>query len=153
MGLYQTVDLMAANGFLDGFNRTDNTITALPIVKYIYKLTCTTTGHFYIGQSHSLKDRIYNHIRAISDHGKENTRNTSAVHFNKTVGPLLMPAYQEWSLPGKKKKPDFEFYVRRCLSVYIYSLCGDQQTADLVETFYIKQFIKDPLCLNLRPHA
>lgn len=145
MGLYQSLDLMVINGLLDGFDKNDTGIIALPVVKYVYKLSCDPTGHFYIGQTHNLKNRFYTHITniACAGSGKDDLK----LKFHQVTGPLLKQLYDQWELK-KKKRPEFEFFVRRSVSAYIYAICGDQISADLLQKHYSDQFKNDPLFLK-----
>jgi len=146
MGLYQSVDFMACNGLLDGFSKSDQEILAMPMIKYIYKFTCIPTGQFYIGQTNCLKDRFYQHILGISqfDSGK-----ISVQPFHILLGPSLLHYYEVLD-SGRKKKPSFEIFVRKSCKGYVYAIAGDQETADLLEVYYINKFRNDNLCLNIK---
>ncbi len=144
MSLYQSVDVMVANGLLDGFTKSDTEILSMPLIKYVYKLTIVPTGHFYIGQTSNLKTRFHHHIVSIADYeyGK------AVQPFHKIIGPLLNEMYQSLDA-GRKKKPTFDIFIRKQMTAYIYAITGDQPSADLVEYHYINKFKNDPLCLNI----
>lgn len=132
MGMYARINIMRANGLLD-----------IPDEKliYIYKLTCNHTGHFYIGQTGSVKDRIYRHMQTIVKIIEGEPVVSQKIHT------VVASAIKE--LHEKNKKIKIERFTREALSVYVIALVADKETALLIETNYIKKSIKDPLCLNV----
>lgn len=132
MGMYARIGIMQANSLLD-----------IPDVNliYIYKLTCNHTGHFYIGQTGSVKDRIYNHMAIIMKVIEGEPCTSQKVH--KVVAAAIKELHE------KSPKIKIERFTREALSVYVIALVADKETALLVETNYIKKSMKDPLCLNV----
>lgn len=149
MGLYQSLDYMEINGLLDGFSMTEEGIVALPVVTYIYRITFNPTGHFYIGQTHRLKHRFYEHIQGITACAGPYDIPKMAQPFHRAVGPLLATAHQVLDT-GRKKKPSLEIFCRQSCSAYIYSICGDLETSNLVEQHYISKERRNILCMNIQ---
>lgn len=137
--MYQRVTLMKVNGLLD-----------MPIEKliYIYKLTAIPTGHYYIGQTGSIKDSMYQHLTAI-------IKATEGDNFTCGLqGPACTPDFiTNLALHLKRQHPKdkgvkMERFAREALSVYIIALVADKETANLVERHYINVHRKDKYCLT-----
>jgi predicted GIY-YIG superfamily endonuclease len=135
MGVYHRVELLKANCFFDTYEAI-NTI-------YIYKITSVNTGHFYIGQTASIKDRMYSHLKIILA-VLENQNPTGVLNFHRVVSDKIMELYE------KDKRLKIERYLRESLHVYVMAITADKETAGLVESHYIKKNMSDPLCLNVK---
>lgn len=133
MGMYQRVELMQVNGLLD--------IPFTQEIIYVYKITCKHTGHFYIGQTNSIKDRIYMHLRSMMSlfEGQQCT----CQHFHRIIVNEMMPLYLK-----RKKGISSERFSRESLDVFIIAIVTDNQAANIVEQFYIGKNSKQKLCLN-----
>jgi len=130
--MYARVELMAVNGLLD-----------IPVNKdliYIYKLTSKHTGHYYIGQTSSVKDRMYQHLSVIIKliEGSE----CKPLKFHTIIAEKIKELHQ------KDKRLKIERFTREALSVYVIALVADKEAANLIESHYICKNIKNPLCLN-----
>lgn len=147
MGLYQSLDHMVANGLLDGFSKSNTEILSMPLVKYIYKLTWSPDGYYYIGQTNNLKDHFYRHILSIADCRNEN--NKTVKPFHRFIDETMRPHYEKADY-GRKKKPPFEIFIRHNTSAYIWAIAGDQESANVLQAYYLNLYKSDPLCLNIR---
>lgn len=132
---------MKINGFVDGLPGDQNKYGET--IWYIYKLTYTDTGHFYIGQTHKLKDRTYQHMTAIVNVIR-NIPAAGASTFHKTVAPLLASVIEK----EKRKKPESLIYKN--FNLYIFGVVSDKQSAELLENYHIERSLADELCLNER---
>lgn len=133
MGMYQRVSLMQINGLLD--MPTDNLI-------YIYKITSKYTGHYYFGQTKSVKDRMYQHLSSVIKLIEGKPCKPQQLH------KVISEKIKELHLKDKRTK--LEKFTRDALSVYIIALVAEQDAANLVERLYINRFKYDKLCLNVK---
>ena len=133
MGMYQRIELMSANGLLD--------MPTTGLI-YIYKLTSKFTGHYYIGQTNSVKDRMYSHLTLIvkTIEGQD----CKPLSFHIFVAEAIKAEHL------KDRRLKIERFTREALSVYVMALVADKETANLVESHYIKKYKSDPLCLNTK---
>lgn len=131
MGLYKRIELMHINGLLD--EKCDK--------HFVYRIECKTNGHYYIGQTTKLKDRLYSHYMKIlglcTDRGAVGPQNVHAV-----LAGLLAPAY----VPTKKLS--LEKFIRDSLSVSVIAIVSDKELADFIEKRYIIKAKSDKKCLN-----
>lgn len=138
MGIYKRVELMVINGLLDiPPNRIDKLI-------YIYKMTCKHTGHFYIGQTSSLKSRLYQHLTSIQKVMSPDVYKPISIHFHDLMAHLLCPIF----LDRKNKKVSLDKFIRDSFDVYVMAIVDDSESADVLESFNIGKNIKNDLCLN-----
>lgn len=132
MSLYTALEHLKINGFLTVPNETIS----------IYKITCSQTGHFYIGQAHDLQKRIYTHFMGILDAAKGIDAHGQSV-WHTQMGQELMKSYKP-----TRKAQTLSIHVRASLDLYIIALAGDREGANVLEAHYIAQGMKSPLCLN-----
>lgn len=138
MGMYKRVDLMTINGLLD------IPVSQLESLVYIYKLTYTHTGHFYIGQTKSVKDRVYTHMSVMVNLMQRLP--CQSQRFHDFLYPIMENVYNSIIT----KKPKIERFVRESLSVYIIALVADKEAAIVVENHYIEKHKHDELFLNFK---
>lgn len=125
---------MTVNGLLDiPVNQLYNLI-------YIYKITCKHTGHYYVGQTNSVKDRMYQHLSTIIKIMEQS--DCKRLFFHDFIACKLKNIYE------KDKRFKLEKFVRESLSVYIIALVADKDIANIVESHYIAQSVVEGLCLN-----
>lgn len=134
MGMYHRVQLMAINGLLDIPDNKD--------LIYIYKLTSVHTGHYYIGQTGSVKDRMYQHLSTVINIIED--KNCKPLKFHLLIAEKIK------ELHSKDKRVKIERFTREALSVYVMALVADKETANLVESHYISKHIIDEMCLNVQ---
>lgn len=108
---------------------------------YIYKLTSVHTGHYYIGQTNSVKDRIYTHLSTVISliEGGE----CRPQYFHSVIAEKIK------ELHSKDKRCKVEKFTRNALEVYVMALVADKETANLIESHYIKKNRSNPMCLNV----
>lgn len=125
---------MQVNGFLDQ-------VPGEGKFWYIYRLTCKHSGHFYIGQTAKLKDRMYGHFRSILS-VIDGSPDPGASKFHFTVAPIASAVITQ----ERRKIPR----VYKDFSVYVIAIVGDKDTACLVESHHIALNRSNELCLNDR---
>lgn len=125
---------MQVNGFLD-----------LPLdqrdIVYVYKLTSKHTGHYYIGQTNSIKDRMYSHLSTIIKL-IEGVSCKSSQPFHHFISEKIKSLHQ------KDRRVKIERFTRESLSVYVISIGTDKEAAGLLERYYINKHKHDKMCLN-----
>lgn len=135
MGMYDRLKFLQINGLLDHVDVNQEFF-------YVYKITCTHTGEFYIGYTGDLKNRMYNHVRdiiAVFENPELGLKKNSGVHSKMALEIKSRHT-------GKIKS---EKLIRDSLSVYVMALVADKDAAMLLERHYIKLSSKDKLCLNV----
>lgn len=126
---------MTVNGLLD------LPVDQLQYLIYVYKITCNYTGHFYIGQTNSLKDRMYKHLTFIEE--VINKSCDSPQKFHKIVAEAINTEYE------KDKRKKITRFIRESLSVYVLAIVSEREAALNVESYYINKHRTDELCLNV----
>lgn len=133
---YKTVQFMQVNGFLDG----------LPCNYWsVYKLTCNITGHFYIGQTKDLHQRLSQHVSCII-YAAEGLDASNYQQVHRSFGDIFRQHHTD-----KRKK--IGRFVRESLTMFTMSVTGDAETALLVESHYIKKHKDDPLFVNSKQNT
>lgn len=131
MGMYARVELMTCNWLFD--------LPEKEII-YIYKLSSKYTDHFYIGQTGSIKDRMYVHLSTIVKIIEGNECNPLPVH--KIIAAKIKELHE------KDKRTKIEKFTRDCLQVDVIAIVSNKEAANLVENHYINKNKLNPLFLN-----
>ena len=113
---------------------------------YIYKISSKYTGHYYIGQTGSMEERMSSHMAIIMRLIDGGT--CVPQKFHKTVVVKINELFQQ----QQKKKLKLQRFVRESLSVYVLALVADKETANVVERHYISKGWHDGLCTNVREY-
>jgi predicted GIY-YIG superfamily endonuclease len=136
MGAYQRINLIEISCF--------NSIQRTSDISYAYIMTSKYTGHFYVGQTTSIKDRIYAHAMVIMKLAEGIY--TANLHFHRIVAEAIKKEKQR---NKKNREMKIERFVREAFSVHIVAV-ADKECIDLVENYYIRKLKSDEKCLNLK---
>lgn len=134
MGLFQRVGEM---NFRFQFDIKSNNIFC------VYKITCIPTGHFYIGKTNNLKNRLYSHVDEI----------IKSIKF-KDGKPLQMHKMFASIIENqviKRKNENVEKCVKSSIDIEVLCIISDDEKLSLIiENYYISNNINNDLCLNKR---
>jgi hypothetical protein len=105
---------------------------------YVYKITLTPSGHFYIGYTGDISSRLSQHIHGI---GSSKYKDLSECNeFYRVAAELF----------GKEHDDYLEHLkiIRKGISVLAIAICMEPAHAKAIEKMAIQENSCNPLCLN-----
>ena len=109
----------------------------------VYKITCTPTGHFYIGKTNNLQNRLYSHVDEIIKVIKFKDGKPQNVHrvFASIIENQVM----------KRKNENVEKCVKSSIDIEVLCIIADDEKLSLIiENHFISNSMNNELCVNKR---